>query len=381
MSLKVRRIIALVAALAVLTMLPLGALARLPSAPDVSISSSDINFSNDFPKAGETVVINVTVHNIGDTEATAVSVNFYTDIILFSTKDITRIAPNATGTATTNWPATLPKTYTIIVNCTADGNPGNNQAQKVITVTTGGTLDVKSTVDPGSVSPEQAFWVNGTVKLATQAVANAPVTVAIKTQTGAPVGTPGSGTTDAGGDFQINMTAPATAGRYEVETSTSTGTLKGNDSKTLDVILPDLVIMDVAFSNDKPTDGDQITITAILKNNGTNAVATVEVAFYYDSNKIGSKKYGPLEAGNSTQVSTGWTAVKGTHQMKVVADPNAKVNEMNEDDNAMTVPLTVKEKAGGMGGNTAVLLIAAVVVVIAVALVAVMFMRRRRAKE
>ena len=383
MSLNDKRMIALLAAVAMLGLLPMGALARLPAAPDVSISPSDINFSNDFPKAGETVVINVTVHNTGDTEATGVTVNFYTDIILFSTKDITRIAVNGTGSASANWPATIPKTYTIIikVNCTADSDTSNNQAQRTITVTTGGSLDVKSKVDPSSVPPEGVFWVNGTVKLANQAQANAPVTVNIKTMAGATVGTQGQGTTDAGGDFQINMTAPTTAGTYEVETSTSTGTLKGNDTQTLTVILPDFIIMDITFSSNTPTDGDHITITAILKNNGTDVAGTVEVAFYYDSNKIGSKNYGPLNPGNSTDVTMGWTAVKGTHQMKVVADPNAKVNEMNEENNAMTVPLKVKEKPGGLGGNTAVLLIAAVVVVIAVALVAVMFMRRRKAKE
>jgi hypothetical protein len=84
-----------------------------------------------------------------------------------------------------------------------------------------------------------------------------------------------------------------------------------------------------------------------------------------------------LPAGNSTQVSATWKAIKGSHQIKVSADPDNKLNESAEDNNALTVPLDVKAKADGGGGNT-MMLVGVVAVIAIVAVVAVLLIRRRK---
>jgi len=383
MRLSKERLIAAAAVLALLGMIPLTTVAG-PTSPDVAINPSDIAFSNDYPKTGETVAINITVHNKGETEATAVTVRFYTDqeLVFFAEKDITRIAPNGTGIASTNWPATLPKTYTIYVkvDCTADLNLANNQAQRTITVTQGGVLLVDMALDPSSCRPGQPFWVNGTVRLGTQPSSNADVRVTVKDPTGNPVGTPATAVTDSGGNYKVNLTAPGSAMNYEVEVSATSGGLKGNGTKTLRVILPDLVVLEVTFSNNKPKEGEKVTLTALVKNNGTEAVDTLEVAFYIDNNRIATKKEGPLAPDNSTQVSVTWTATKGSHQVKVVIDPNAKVGEINEDNNVLIIPMSVSAKPGG-GTDNMVMIFALVVVILVVAVGGVLFLRRRKKKE
>jgi subtilase family serine protease len=381
MCLSNKRLIAAAATLALLSLLPLSAIAA-PTGPDVGISASDIHFSNDYPKTGDTVSINVTVHNVGETEATAITVRFFTDqeLIPFAQKDISRIAPNATGNIEQDWLATIPKTYTIFVkiNCTADLNLANNNAEKTLTVTAGGTVTVTSKVDPASCDPEQAYWVNGTVKIATQSQPGASVTVTVRDKAGSTIGTPASTTTNDLGVYAVNLTAPRLAGDYMVESSATSGTLKGNDTQTLHVVLPDITVLEITFSSQSPAEGDKVTITAHIKNIGTKTVDSVEVAFYQDQNRIGTNKEGPLAADNATTSTMSWTAVKGTHQMKVVIDPSSKVNEISEENNALTVPLTVKEKPGGGGGNT--LMIVGVVVVIAVVAVAAVILIRRRRK-
>ena len=52
---------------------------------------------------------------------------------------------------------------------------------------------------------------------------------------------------------------------------------------------PDLSINEISFSNDSPTGGDEITITAVVANDGgTSGLITVttNVSFYYDGNFI-----------------------------------------------------------------------------------------------
>jgi len=382
MNLSNRRLMAVAATLALLSLLSPGALAK-PTAPDVGITPSDIRFSNEFPKTGETVTINVTVHNDGEMEATAVTVRFYTDqeLLPFGEKDIPRIATNGTGNVKQDWLATIPKTYTIYVkvNCTADLNLANNNAEKTLTVTQGGTITVSSRLDPASCDPEQAFWVNGTVKLATQAQPNAQVTISVKDKAGSTIGTPVTTTTDSLGVFSANTTAPKLSGDYMVESSASSGSLRGNDTQTLKVVLPDITVLDITFSPVAPTEGDKVTITARIKNIGTRSVESIEVAFYQDSNRIGTKKEGPLAPDNATPSTMSWTAIKGTHDIKVVIDPSSKVGEISEENNALTVPLSVKERPGGEGGNT-IMMVGVVVLIAVVAVVAVVLLRRRKAK-
>jgi subtilase family serine protease len=381
MSLSATYKMAVAAALVLLSLVPPG-IATSPTAPDVGVSASDIQFSNDYPKTGDTVSINLTVHNVGETEATAITARFFTDqeLLPFAQKDISRIAPNATGNVEQDWLATIPKTYTIYVkiNCTADLNLANNNAEKTLTVTAGGTITVTSKVEPASCDPEQVFWVNGTVKIATQSQPGAPVTVTVRDKAGSTVGTPISTSTNDLGVFSVNLTAPKLSGDYMVESSATSGTLKGNDTQTLKVILPDITVLDITFSSQSPTEGGKVIITARIKNIGTKTVESIEVAFYQDNDRIGLKKEGPLAPDNTTSCTMSWTAVKGSHQMKVVIDPSSKVNEISEENNALTVPLTVKEKPGGGGANTP--MIAGVVVVLAVAAVAAVILIRRRRK-
>ena len=373
------------AALVLLSLFPPIVLAdRL--APDVSIADSDIQFSNDFPKALETIVINVTVHNIGGMDATAVTVWFYQDneqIPFTPQKTITNIPVNGTGTASANWAGIVPKTYTIHVkvNCTADTNLANNGASKTLTVgPPSGPLVVDMTLDPPACKPAQVFWANGTVKLATQPQPGASVTISVRDRTGAAVGTPVQTTAGTNGAFTANLTAPVSAGDYLVEAGASSGGLNGNDTGTLRVVLPDLLITVLAFSSSAPREGDDVKVTATLKNNGTDTAQNVIVAFYDGGSKFASVKVDIITAGNSTPVTATWKAVKGTHQVKAVADPDNKVLESNEENNALAVPLPVKEKDGGGAGGNMLLIGGGVAVIAVVAVVALVLLRRRKAK-
>jgi len=103
------------------------------------------------------------------------------------------------------------------------------------------------------------------------------------------------------------------------------------------------------------------------------------VAIYRDGTRIGTKSAGELGAGNQTEVRISWRALKGTHQMKAEADPDGRVAELDETNNALTRPLTVKERPGGGGGGAVFIGVVAVVVAVAVVAAVLLFMKRRRA--
>ncbi|MFC1937988.1 CARDB domain-containing protein, partial [Chloroflexota bacterium] len=81
-------------------------------------------------------------------------------------------------------------------------------------------------------------------------------------------------------------------------------------------------------------DGDGITFTAQVNNEGTDNLAQgFSVAFYIDDVSVGSSYVSGLAAGSTTEVTQGWDADAGTHTVKAVADYNNQVFECNEDNN------------------------------------------------
>ncbi len=357
------------------------ALPALSPQPDASISQSDIDFSNDFPQSGESVSVNVTVHNNGDAPSGVVTVKFYIDGLPYPPdRTIANIEPNGTGQASTAWLATVPKTYTfrVVVECALDANSANNEASRTLTVSTpGGVLSVSAALDPPSCRPSQEFFVNGTVRLGSAPVVGATVTVSIK-----PSGPTGAATTDANGAFSVNLTAPDKGGSYAVETTASSGTQRGTDTDTLVVVVPDLVIIGLSFSPENATEGRAVRILAVVRNEGDDSAELVEVGFYRGDSKLGVRSAGALPPGNQTEVELSWTAERGAHEIRAVADPNNKVAELDEDNNALSQTLTVKRSGGGGGGGPALALAAAIVVVgvVAVALALLWVRRRRRAR-
>ena len=106
---------------------------------------------------------------------------------------------------------------------------------------------------------------------------------------------------------------------------------------------PDLSINEIAFSDNSPTGGDEITITAEVANDGgTSGLITVttNVSFYYDGSFI-AKETITIPGGNTADAETEWTAVGGTHRIKVIVDEEEQISESDEDNNIETQDITV----------------------------------------
>jgi archaellum component FlaG (FlaF/FlaG flagellin family) len=121
---------------------------------------------------------------------------------------------------------------------------------------------------------------------------------------------------------------------------------EGNNERTETVSVecsdPDLIIQDISWSPGSPKQGDIITYTVTIKNQGSGSAGTSTAKYYVDGSYVASDSVPSLSAGSiSTQTFT-WTANKCENvQVKAVADANSEVSESNEGNNERTETVSI----------------------------------------
>lgn len=105
---------------------------------------------------------------------------------------------------------------------------------------------------------------------------------------------------------------------------------------------PDLSISseDVNFSPEVPIEGQPVTITASIHNQGGKQVNDVRVVIGDRSSVIGEEIIPTIGAGESREVSFDWLAEAGTNEFEIIIDPDNLIPETNEDNNSVYFFLT-----------------------------------------
>ena len=138
------------------------------NAPDLTLNSSDILFSNPNPAAGEIITINATIRNIGLINATNVNVQFYDGILEFQISNVTisTIRAGESGTVNATWDTTgkMGK-HSISVAIDLDDsieemNETNNQASKSVVVNENHLPIANFTYTPGNPDANQTITFN-----------------------------------------------------------------------------------------------------------------------------------------------------------------------------------------------------------------------------
>ena len=88
--------------------------------PNLSVSSSDITFSQSMPQAGETITITATIKNTGSAQAENVAVQFFNNDpsssgILIGESVISLIAANSSSQSAISWTIPSASAYNIYV--------------------------------------------------------------------------------------------------------------------------------------------------------------------------------------------------------------------------------------------------------------------------
>ncbi len=111
-------------------------------------------------------------------------------------------------------------------------------------------------------------------------------------------------------------------------------------------VQPDLAVTNIVANNNRGMrEGDKVTITATIANQGNAEAGASTAEFLLDgATVLGLVNTPAIPVGGSAEVSVDWDTrgVKDQHEIKVTADESAQVTESNEANNAAILTVTVR---------------------------------------
>ncbi|MFW6305172.1 MAG: hypothetical protein ACOC1V_05295 [Candidatus Saliniplasma sp.] len=80
---------------------------------------------------------------------------------------------------------------------------------------------------------------------------------------------------------------------------------------------PEIVVEDIRLSDEEPMEGDNITISALIRNNESEPIDDLTVIYYFDSFEIGNISGVQLNANESEWHNLSWEAQAGDYKISV----------------------------------------------------------------
>ena len=96
---------------------------------------------------------------------------------------------------------------------------------------------------------------------------------------------------------------------------------------------PDLLISSISWSPIKPEEGETVTFTVSIKNNGTEEAGLFTTPYYIDDVKLGEWSITSLSTGQEVNKTFTWIFVEGSHTVEAFVDSNNDVEEIDETNN------------------------------------------------
>ena len=362
-----------------------------PGRPNLVVTGGNVNFNPVAPTAGQAVTVRAVVLNHGAREARDVVVQFVdttggAQLPIGTPQTIARIPPGAAATAQVTYAtAGLLGERTIQVladpnNFIVESNEEDNRAVKPLIVgaqPAANLVMLSSNVEFAPAAPQDGNLVTIHATALNNGAAGATdVVVRIDDITG---GTPEL----IGKQRLIDALAPGEAATVQVTYDTTDKAGERRIQVTLDPVntvgesdeqdnsaivpltiapppAPNLVVREsnVRFTPAAPSDGQVVTVTVTVLNEGQLNASRVEVQVMDATNgapvPVGDVQViGGISAGGSgiAQVMYDTTGKAGERLISVVVDPAGLIAETDETDNAVEVKLTVAPPAAAPGAQ------------------------------
>ncbi len=218
------------------------------------------------------------------------------------------------------------------------------------------TADVNFTIGPGC-APYDYGYAGGNFNTAPTAVAQARPNPAV---VGEEVTFDGSASTDDAsgltyewdfgdggtGSGQVAHHMYTSAGDYNATlTVTDAGGLEDTDVVTVTVLgQPNLRITNITATNNRAREGEKVTFTATVNNDGGSLAGASQTEFRLDGSPVGTVATGAIAPNSSVAVSFDLrtNGLRGEHTMRATADSGNAVDESNESDNSGDLTFTIK---------------------------------------
>jgi len=146
---------------------------------------------------------------------------------------------------------------------------------------------------------------------------------------------------------------PPRAGTYwlRVEVDAERGVLEANEnnnSRQIQVATaearPDLQVKPSGLPANLCLTREPVLVKMIVANLGRQSSPATQAALREGPRELGRRELGPIEAKSSREIEFFWTPAKaGQYQLTLVADPDNRVAESNEDNNHQVVRVAVRD--------------------------------------
>ena len=100
----------------------------------------------------------------------------------------------------------------------------------------------------------------------------------------------------------------------------------------------------IIFSDDSPKEGESITITIVIENNGETDLNNILVSVMIDDKVLAHEIIEFLRSKDSSEMKLNWSAEEGRHTVKVFIDPNNEIEEVDELNNHASKSIDVEKR-------------------------------------
>jgi subtilase family serine protease len=94
---------------------------------------------------------------------------------------------------------------------------------------------------------------------------------------------------------------------------------------------------------DGATSGRNVTISAVVENNGSRSIHDAQVVFFVDGTVIGSALI-DIPSHSMATANVNWTVLEGDHELVVEVDSGGTISEISEPNNRVKISVSI---AGG----------------------------------
>ncbi|OGO19915.1 MAG: hypothetical protein A2144_12770 [Chloroflexi bacterium RBG_16_50_9] len=326
------------------------AIALSDAAPDLVIET--ISWSPSSPSIGDKVTFSVTVKNRGNSHAGSSSTACYIDDVHQTSATVAALAPGTTATIVFTWTA---QAGSHIVKAVADNSNNVNESDEANNVRTFAfpVLSPDLIIENISWSPEEPSvrdLVTFTVTIKNQGNIKSGSCNINYFVDGSSRGYKPIQGIEAGASITETFTWTALPGPHDINAIADfLKQVKESDETnnsltvTYATAAPDLIVKNITWTPDDPTENSAIDFTVTVENQGTGKAEHSTVTCYIDDNYETSLFIGQLNAGDSSSANFTWTGVPGTHVVRAVADSGNRIIESDETNNEKTaVPIALE---------------------------------------
>ncbi len=163
---------------------------------------------------------------------------------------------------------------------------------------------------------------------------------------------PGQTTSTGGSVFMWQPTQPGTY-TLQLEVDSNLTVNESNETNNIYSIQlqvgnpqPDFKVNSLTINTTSPLEGNSVRFQSNIINQGNASASNINVRWYIDGQIFSNQTINSLAAGDliGTNSVIDWTALKGSHTIKVVVDESNQIAESNETNNSMNLVINVSPK-------------------------------------